>query len=122
MRFSKTYLVKTISANRDEHRAIFEEAVDGYKKKLLEELDAYIERIKRNELVYVSIHYPRPDDHTKDYDRVLSMLENTTEMEIELTEGQYSQYVLDEWDWSAGFYTTNSSYSKLAGDKLASLQ
>lgn len=122
MKFNKTYLVDTISANRDEHRAIFEEAVDGYKKKLLEELDAYIERIKHNELIYVSIHYPRPDDHTKDYERVLSMLDNTTEMEIELSESQYSSYVLDEWGWSGAFYTTNSSYSKLAGDKLASLQ
>ncbi len=39
--------------------------------------------------------YP-PVDYTPDYDSIISMLEMSTETEIELTQGEFDQYVMDK--------------------------
>lgn len=118
MKFSKNELVKIIQANRDEHRSIFEEAIEGYRAKAVDDLNAYIERVKNGDVVRIQIYYPQPEDHTKDYDRLLKMLSMTTEDEINLTETQFAQYVEDDWVWKQQFLTTNSSYSEKAAKAL----
>lgn len=118
MKFKKTYLLGEITKNRKQHREIFEEAIEGYRKKAVEELNAHIERIKRGEVIAVRVYYPQPEDHTKDYDRLLEMIKMTTEDEINLTETQFAQYVQDDWSWKHQFLTTNSSYSDMARKEL----
>lgn len=113
----KESLLKFLSENRSEHRAIFEEAVEGYKKKAVELLEQHIARIKKSSLERVSVSIPVPVDHTRDYDRVISMIENTEDDVIELEEHEYAQYVLDDWAWQREFLTTNSAYSSMARDK-----
>lgn len=119
MKFSKEQLVGIVTTNREEHKDIFDEAVDGYKAKAIKELEAHIERIRRGDLVQVYVSFPKPVNHTRDYDRLLKMLALTTEDEVELTETQFSQYVLDDWDWKRQFLTANSAYSKKAFDSLS---
>lgn len=118
MNFEKKELVSIVEDNRKEHRKIFEQAVKGYRKKVTKELEDHIERIKNGDLVYVSVHYPQPADHTRDYDRLLKMLDMTKDDKIPLSETQFAQYVLDDWDWKRQFLTTNSSYSGLAMARL----
>lgn len=118
MTFSKAELVQVIQKNRDEHRGIFEEAVDGYRQKVVGELEAYVERVKRGDLVRVYVSFPEPSDHTRDYDRLLKMLAMSVDTDVELTEGQFAQYVLDDWDWKRQFIQTNSAYSATALSQL----
>jgi len=47
---------------------------------------------------------------TATYDRLIKMLEYTTEETIDLDENQYSQFVEDEWHWSAQTRAINSAY------------
>lgn len=121
MRFPKADVIKTIKANRDEHREIFDEALVGYKAKVLEELDAHLERVRRGEVYRVYVMYPQPADHTRDYDRIISMLELTDDPSIELTEGQFAKYMQDDWEWKQMFLSTNSAYSAKAGRDLEEL-
>lgn len=113
----KDSLLGYLRDNRKEHRDIFEEAVEGYKKKAVELLEAHIARIKKSSLERVSVSIPVPVDHTRDYDRVISMIENTEDDVIELEEHEYAQYVLDDWAWQREFLSTNSAYSSMARDK-----
>ena len=66
------------------------------------------------------IRLPEPEDHTRDYDRVISMLEMDLTDTVELSESDYSQYVLDDWQWKRQCLGTNRAYSvkaaKLADD------
>lgn len=121
MEFKKQDLIETISKNRDEHQRIFDEAVRGYKDQLVKELEAHIERIKRGEVIRVYISFPQPENHTRDYDRILKMLEMTPLEQVELGETQFSQYVLDDWNWKRAFLSTNATYSSSAATALESL-
>lgn len=110
----KDELVSALEENRKNHRAIFEEAVEGYRKKAIEMLEHHIEEIKEGRVVRVAVHLPQPEDHTDDYDRVLRMLEMSIDDEIEVMEHDFACYVMDNWDWKRQFLTTNSAYSATA--------
>jgi hypothetical protein len=114
----KADLIEIVTKNRGEHRKIFEQAVEGYKKRAVELLEEHIERIKKGKLEQVRVSLPVPTDHTADYDRVLKMLDMSVDEEITLDESSFAEYVMDDWDWQRQFLTDSSTYSELARGKL----
>jgi hypothetical protein len=57
---------------------------------------------------------PEPQDHTIDYDRVIKMLEMSVDSLIELDEGAFDQYVMDNWSWKGDALATNEMYADRA--------
>lgn len=51
-----------------------------------------------------------PEDHTKDYDRAIQMVEWSIEDTIELDTRQFQQLVMDEWEWKERFDTQIAAY------------
>lgn len=60
----------------------------------------------------------QPVNQTRSYDRVIGMLEMALAEEVELSEEDYQQYVMDEWSWREVFLTSNASYSSTASTML----
>lgn len=111
-------LLSILGKNRDDHRAIFDEAVEGYKQKATELLEDHIDRIRKGDLTAVYVNLPRPEDHTQDYNRVIKMLELSTDSTIELDEHDFAQYVMDDWAWKRQFLISNTHYSTTAAARL----
>lgn len=119
VRVTKADLVKALEDNRAEHRQIFEEAISAWQKRVIERLNTMVEQAKQGpDLVELVIGLPRPEDHTKDYNRVIRMIEMSQDDEFELTAYDFSQYVMDEWGWQAAFLTSSSEYSDSARGKF----
>ena len=116
----KGALVKVVQENRGEHRKIFEEAVEGYKKRAVELLEEHIARIKKGKIERVAVSLPVPEDHTADYDRVLKMLDMSVDENVTLDETAFAEYVMDDWGWQRQFLTSSSAYSARAASKLSS--
>lgn len=112
--FNKEKLLVIIKRNRAEHRSIYKEALEGYKEKLRGMVDEVYEKLKMGEIPRVTIAPQYPVDQTKEYDRTIKMLEMCTETNVELTELDFAQYVMDEWSWMDHFITSNSAYSAKA--------
>jgi hypothetical protein len=108
----KAELLAVMKKNRDSHRDIFLKAQEGYRKMVIQELDGMLSDARQGFEIRRSVELEEPVDKTKDYDRVIKMMEMSTADEISISETQFSQYVLDEWGWSHQFTTTNSKYSK----------
>ena len=119
IRVNTIELAKTLTKNRAEHRKIFEEAVEGYRKKVIELLEDHLERVKEGSLIRVYISLPQPSDHTADYDRALQVLDWSLDDEIEIDEQTFAELVMDDWQWKREFFTTNSAYSVTAAAGLA---
>jgi hypothetical protein len=49
-------------------------------------------------------------DQTKDYDRVIRMLEMTVDEIITIGAVEFQQYVMDDWTWKEQFTASNSAY------------
>lgn len=116
----KDVLRAKVQENRDRHRAIFDEAVVGYRQQAVGMLEQHIARIKKGKVVAVQVYLPVPEDHTRDYDRVLAMLDMAEGETMHVTEQEFSQYVMDDWAWKRQFLTSNSTYSATAATALES--
>ncbi len=50
-------------------------------------------------------------DMTKEYDRVIKMLEMSVDTQIELSSSEFQNYVMDDWAWSDNAKLSNSTYT-----------
>jgi hypothetical protein len=113
-------LKEVLEANRREHKQAYEQAKTGYQAEVVSELSKRLEAAQSGEKVSLYFQglyfqgFNRPEDHTKDYDRVIKMLEMTEEDTVELTSTEFGQYVQDEWSWKDEFTTSNSKYLNAA--------
>lgn len=111
LKFNKIELLETIKQNRETHRAIFEEAYDGFYKALVSQLDKMKEAALAQKKVSMYVGLTEPVDQTETYDKVIRMLELSTDDEITLDEREFGQYILDEWSWKGQFITSNALYA-----------
>ena len=111
-------LLTILKDNRKEHREIFVEAVDGYRKAAIKALDARLDEVKKGLKLSLSFRLEEPQDMTKQYDLIIKMLEMSIDTEIELTQKEFANYVQDDWSWMGQFLASNSGYSQRAAGKL----
>jgi len=107
---NKRDLIKALQANRENHRAEFEKALDGFEKTAVEILKARLAEAKKGIKRAISVNLPMPEDHTRDYDRRIRMYEMDIEDNVELTEAEFAQYVQDDWGWKQQWTTSNTAY------------
>lgn len=110
IKVNKSELLSKLRDNRKAHRAIFEEACEGYRKQVVAELTAMLDEAKSGKRIRRSVNLIEPIDQTKDYDRAIMMLEMSTDTIIEITQQEFAQYVMDDWSWKNQFTATNFTY------------
>ena len=115
--YSTATIKEILKNNREEHRTIFLEAQEGYRKAVIAAFEERLADARKGKRVNTYINLVEPVDQTKEYDRAIRMLELTKDTEIELTEQQFANYVMDQWQWSRQFTTSNSLYSVRAAAK-----
>jgi hypothetical protein len=103
-----------IQANRDNHRAIFEEAVRKFRAEMISVLDKRLNDAKAGRHVDQYLGLLEPEDHTRDYDRVLKMLDMHDDEHIEIDQDEFAQYVMDDWGWKRLWVANTLSYAQAA--------
>lgn len=104
-------LLKTIKKNRKAHRDLFLKAQTVYRQDIIDELDRMLKDAQNGKNIRRSITIPEPQDHTPDYDRVITMLEMSVDKEVKLDSMAFDQYVMDNWSWAAGARGINTMYA-----------
>ncbi len=106
----RVQLLARISANRNAHRGVFEEAIEGYRKEAIAELERSLNDAKNGRKVQRWLQLVEPEDHTNEYDTVIDMLEHSVDATITLDARSYARYALDKWEWKEQFAGTVNSY------------
>ena len=114
----KSVLLDKLRGNQKAHKAIFDEAVEGYKEQALRLLEEHLKHIRTGKMIEVSVHLPVPENHTRDYDRVIAMMELDIAETVALSEADFAQYVLDDWKWKRQFLESSKAYSVLAARSM----
>jgi hypothetical protein len=107
----KDALLEALRSNREKHGREYKEAYEGYKAAFVQEAVQLLESAKAGNFEKRVISCSAPEDHSRDYDRVIRMMEMCVADEITLSENQFSQFVLDEWQWMNAFNTSKMRYS-----------
>lgn len=114
VKVNKSELLTTLRANLTEHQSIFEEALDGYKKKVIEILERKLADARAGKRIPEHISIPMPVNQSHEYKRTIRMLEMSVEDTVTLTAQEFDMYVMDRWQWKQNFLTSNSAYSAKA--------
>lgn len=115
VRVSVPKLVQTMKENRDAHQKQYEEALEGWQEDVITALTENLAAAKADgeDLEqYLSVSLPKPRNYTETYDQVIQMLEFGLAEEVELSSQEFSQYVMDNWNWKAQFTHSHSMYNK----------
>lgn len=124
VKIKKDKLLKIIKKNRNDHRDVFLEAQEGYRKLVIELLEQQI-ALARGKSKGFNLEritsVTAPEDHTEDYDKAIKMLEMSEDKVIDLAYDSFTQLVMDDWGWGRQWAASNSAYVRSAGsvDKLS---
>lgn len=97
---SRDELLKIVQENKIRHGTMRTEALEGYCKDAAAACEKAVESLRAGKANTVNIRMHPPEDHTKDYERAIKMIEMTQQEQIELNEHDFATLVLDEWDWA----------------------
>ena len=114
IKVKKEELLAKLKENKDTHRKIFLEAQEGYRTLVIEQLETMLSDARGGKKINRHLSLSEPTDQTRDYDRVIRMLEMSQDDVVELSEHDFAQYVLDDWSWKRNFLVSNSVYSATA--------
>ncbi len=112
MQFPKEKLLTILQENRRSHRDLFLKAQEEFREEAIKQLEERLENTRKGKKIDISLRLFEPIDQTKDYDRVIKMLEMCVEEILELSESDFAQYVMDDWSWKDQVMTRNTMYSK----------
>jgi hypothetical protein len=126
VRVSKEFLLGKLRENRVIHEKSYYEILEARQKKILEDLEAlrpkFEEQLKERldksaedaeytpTTISLSVYSLKPENHTKDYDKVITLLDASLDAEFELSSSEFNQYVNDDWEWKTGFITVSGCY------------
>jgi len=100
----KSELLSSLEANLGSHKEELIEMLENRREKIRLDFDVQLKHM--NELPKYqpkeNFHFQTPEDHTKDYEKAIRMAEMSVNNEIELTDRQFDQLVMDNWSWSIG--------------------
>lgn len=114
----KDQLISVLKKNRDEHKRLYDEAVEGYKEAILKKVGEAYRDLKSGKLISMNEYsLPVPPSHVAEYEDALEMLELSVYDTVTLTKREFRQYVQDKWDWSHD-NSTLMTYSSLRSNKL----
>lgn len=110
---SRAVLIDEVKANRETHRALYDEAVIGYRSQVVKRLKELITDLENDKLVDVEVNLPVPQDLSHEYDLVIGMLETANDENVEVSAIDYRQLVMDRWHWKQGWVNTISLYLEI---------
>jgi hypothetical protein len=128
VKLKQAELLDALTKNREKHIADFDEAMTGYEKQRMERAQALVDFIKNSAALVAPADVselakqverktaaitslPKPQSYVEHYDQEIAMVTMSTESVIELSAGEFAQYVMDKWAWKKGFEATTSSYT-----------
>jgi hypothetical protein len=114
-KLEKEELLYILRKNRGNHEAIWLEALEEYRKKVIEELERSIADAKAKKGIRTYISLQEPKSYLAEYNTVIEMLEMSEDDYVELDYNDFNNYVKDNWRWKNDFLTSNAAYSEAAG-------
>jgi hypothetical protein len=107
-------LQQTLKQNLTDHIQIFDLALAGWQKEYQKYVKDFSKKVKSGDFK-VSFRPPlKPNSYAKNYEDVISQLDMSADEVITLNAVEFQNYILDEWNFSASFYTpfvTASSFN-----------
>ena len=121
VRISKDKLLNKVEKNMNEHKLIYEEAMESWQTKVRLALSDALEKARSGEAFITDLDLDEPTSHIDQYENIIEMIKWEVSDVIELDQREFNQFILDKWDWQYSFLTTASSYSSSCSSSSSAL-
>lgn len=134
---NRTKLLEKLKENRAQHEKIYLEALEGYREAAGDALrkiqaetskearDLLARKVQDTKAVDWSSLLDGvptfPENALKAYDEAIQLFEWDEAEDVKLGVDEFRSFVLDEWDWTARFLSSNSHYSRTARARAADM-
>jgi len=105
----KSELIAKIRENKEKHKADYLEAEAAYRAEAKKQLAEQKKRLDKGELD-IRIQLTTPVNRETEYDKIIQTFEWEIKDEVELSQGEFNEYVLDEYDWAVAARFSNAMY------------
>ncbi len=119
VKVEREWLLQTVTENREAHKANWMEAMAGYRRKCIEVLEEQVDLLKSNKIRRVTFSEIAPENHLREYDRVIAMLKASVEDEIQLHSNEFENYAMDMWHWKEQWLSANTGYMSRGNQRAA---
>ncbi len=121
----KEKLLEILEKNLEIHKKLYEEAKILYKEKVIATLEKKLENAKKEKINLDFYELVSPQTYSQSYKDAIRMIKLNCKDEVQLSEKDFQNYVLNKWDWISTFrhsYMSNSvsssSSSSVSSDEL----
>ena len=99
---TKEALLAALNVNLNIHVKDYAEMLEQRRNSTLQALNDEVGLIMSNPAHQPakSTYFAMPEDHTQEYKKAIKMTEMSIYTEIELTERQFDQLIMDNWSWT----------------------
>jgi hypothetical protein len=108
---NKLDLIKQIENNKAKHLLEYSAAVEAYKAEAQKQITEQQAKLDKGELD-IKISLTRPIDKSDEYDKLITVFNWEIKNEVELSQGEFNEYVLDETSFAKEARFSNTFYSK----------
>lgn len=115
IKVNKQKLIDKIIENKNNHSAEYEKAVKAYKIEAERQLKKQLADLESGSLK-INVNLTSPTNKTDEYDKILSMFKWEEEDIVELSQGEFNEYILDETQFAIQAKFINSTYLSSYGD------
>lgn len=106
---NKAELIAKIEENREAHKVAYDKAERAYKIEALKQLKQLTKEVKEGSTT-IRLNLTTPVDNRENYDKIIGMFEWDVADEVELTQQEYNEYILDETEVSRHAAMSNAMY------------
>lgn len=105
----KKTLIEKIKQNKETHIKEYQNAVVAYREEASNQLVKLQEKLQNGD-IDLSLNLIKPVNNSEDYDKIIMMFEWDTNEEVEISQLEFSQYVLDELPFAVHAKLLNATY------------
>ena len=111
IKVNKQQLIETIKKNKQLHIKEYKQAVIAFKKEALKQIAKLEKAVKAGNTEGIRLDLTTPQYRARDYDKLVLMFTWDLEKEVELSQGEFNQYIHDEFDFAIAAKMSNTYYS-----------
>ncbi len=115
---SRVALLAKLKENVAIHKKDYEEALIGYKIKLVADIKAALLVAEKASLEKIHLlaapRYDYPRSYEAEYNEIIDMMEVSVDDVINLDATSFKQYFKNEWSWSSHFNSSATMYKAMA--------
>lgn len=106
----KAKLIEQIKANKVQHKKEYDEAVIAYREEAKKQLEDRLVQLATGDLKLKVVSLTSPVDNSEEYDKLVKMFKWEIKDQVELSQGEFNEYIFDETPFAKMSRASNTFY------------